>query len=189
MGYKQSVPPTIAFKFDDQIDSDPCTVIAGQPFVLPAKALTRLKSLPFKGDIASINSTTYPIDYDFNRAVYNFTTQLNNRHTCESLSPSPTASSPSNIPYAGYFPNCYSTFQNFVPTPLVSFTLSFFVKDDTQSVLIGPDTPTLVPLIGPDTPTLVPLIGPAFASFLPPTVPSPFNNTISPVHASSSSTD
>ncbi|KAI0083251.1 hypothetical protein BDY19DRAFT_711895 [Irpex rosettiformis] len=151
-------------------DSDPCTVIAGQPFVLPAKALTRLKSLPFKGDIASINSTTYPIDYDFNRAVYNFTTQLNNRHTC-------------------YFPNCYSTFQNFVPTPLVSFTLSFFVKDDTQSVLIGPDTPTLVPLIGPDTPTLVPLIGPAFASFLPPTVPSPFNNTISPVHASSSSTD
>ncbi|KAI0089698.1 hypothetical protein BDY19DRAFT_889505 [Irpex rosettiformis] len=166
--------------------ADPCAAIAGQPFVLPAKALACLKSFPFnetlkqnvltniarvfdfytfedfylnspppfqesttdiRADIARINATTYATDYDFNRAVYNFTTQLNDGHT-------------------RYFPNCYTTFQNLLPTPLVSFTLSPSAKDGTQSVFIAPDTNTLIPLIGP-----------AFASFLSPTGPSPFNFT------------
>ncbi|KAI0763881.1 hypothetical protein BC629DRAFT_967496 [Irpex lacteus] len=164
--------------------ADPCAAIAGQQFVVPNKALACLKSFPsnetlkqnvltnvarvfdfytfedfylnspppfqdsttnIRADIAKINATTYATDYDFNRAVYNFTTQLNDGHT-------------------RYFPNCYNTFQNLLPTPLVAFTLDPSAKDGTQSVFIAPDSTSLIPLIGS-----------AFTSFFSSTGPSPFN--------------
>ncbi|KAI0686326.1 hypothetical protein BC835DRAFT_1408615 [Cytidiella melzeri] len=143
--------------------ADPCAAIAGQPFVVPAKALACLKSFPFnetlrqnvlnniagvfdfytfeefylnspppfqesttniRADIARINSTKFETDYDFNRAVYNFTTQLNDGHT-------------------RYFPNCYQTFQNLLPAPVVSFE-----QNGVQSVFVAPDSTELIPLVG-----------------------------------------
>jgi hypothetical protein len=81
-------------------------------------------------------------DYDFNRAVYNFTTQLNDGHTRKSCGRREGTLQLMGI-LLGYFPNCYTTFQNLLPTPLVSF-----VQDGTQSVFVAPDSVDLIPLIG-----------------------------------------
>lgn len=45
----------------------------------------------------------------------------------------------------GWFPNCYTTFQNLLPAPLVTFE-----QDGVQSVFVAPDAVDLVPLVGPD---------------------------------------
>lgn len=144
--------------------SDPCAPFAGQAFVVPAQALACLKSFPFnetlrqnvltniarvfdfytfeefylnspppfqestaniRAEIARINSTKFETDYDFNRAVYNFTTQLNDGHT-------------------RWFPNCYDTFQNLLPAPIVTLA----DEHGVQSVFVAPDSVELVPLVG-----------------------------------------
>ncbi|KAK7684903.1 hypothetical protein QCA50_011736, partial [Cerrena zonata] len=143
--------------------ADPCAKFAGQQFVVPADALTCLKSFPFnetlrqnvltniarvfdfftfedfylnspapfqesttniRADIARINRTTFATDYDFNRAVYDFTTQLNDGHT-------------------RWFPNCYTSFQNLLPTPVVTLE-----ENGVQNVFVAPDSVEFVNLLG-----------------------------------------
>ncbi|THH27364.1 hypothetical protein EUX98_g6832 [Antrodiella citrinella] len=143
--------------------ADPCAKFAGQTFVVPADALACLKSFPFnetlrqnvigniagvfdfytfedfylnspppfqesttniRADIARINSTKYETDYDFNRAVYDFTTQLNDGHT-------------------RWFPSCYTSFQNLIPTPVVTLD-----ENGVQNVFVAPDAVEFITLIG-----------------------------------------
>ncbi|KAJ7481527.1 hypothetical protein FB451DRAFT_1236280 [Mycena latifolia] len=143
---------------------DPCAVIAGQAFVHPADALACLKSFPFnetlrqnvltnniarvfdfftfedyylnspppfqestaniRAGLARINTTKYATDYDFNIDLYNFITQLNDGHT-------------------RWFPNCYTSFQNLLPAPIVSLEVK-----GVQAVYIIPDLVDLVSLVG-----------------------------------------
>ncbi|KAJ7057006.1 hypothetical protein C8F01DRAFT_1153041 [Mycena amicta] len=126
---------------------DPCAVIAGKAFVLPADALACLKSFPFnetlrqnvlshniarvfdfftfedyylnspppfqestaniRAELARINTTKYATDYDFNWDLYNTITQLNDGHTRACLC-------------GAGFPDCYTSFQNLAPAPIVS---------------------------------------------------------------------
>jgi len=143
--------------------ADPCAKFAGQEFVVPSDALACLKSFPFnetlrqnvlgniarvfdfftfedfylnspppfqesttniRADISRINSTTYKTDYDFNRAVYDFTTQLNDGHT-------------------RWFPNCYTSFQNLLPAPVVTLE-----ENGVQNVFVAPDSVEFVSLLG-----------------------------------------
>ncbi|KAJ7028713.1 hypothetical protein C8F04DRAFT_1118448 [Mycena alexandri] len=144
---------------------DPCALVSGQPFVLPADALACWKSFPFnetlrqnvlinniarvfdfytfedyyldspppfqestaniRAGLARINTTKYETDYDFNIDLYNFITQLNDGHT-------------------RWFPNCYGTYQNLLPAPVVSLEI-----DGLQGVYIIPDLVALVTLLGP----------------------------------------
>ncbi|PSR81755.1 hypothetical protein PHLCEN_2v6264 [Hermanssonia centrifuga] len=143
--------------------ADPCAAIANQAFSVPSKALACLKSFPFnetlrqnvianiagvfdfytfedfyldspppfqestaniRAEIARINSTKFETDYDFNRAVYNFTTKLNDGHT-------------------RWFPNCYTSFQNLLPAPVVTLE-----ENGVQSVFVAPDSTDLIPLVG-----------------------------------------
>ncbi|KAJ6613551.1 hypothetical protein B0H10DRAFT_2047628 [Mycena sp. CBHHK59/15] len=143
---------------------DPCAAIAGQTFVLPADALACLKSFPFnetlrqnvlthniarvfdfftfedyylnspppfqestiniRAALAKINTTKYATDYDFNKDLYDFTTQLNDGHT-------------------RWFPDCYTAFQNLLPTPVVSLEVN-----GLQAVYITPDLVEFVSLLG-----------------------------------------
>ncbi|KAJ7704365.1 hypothetical protein B0H17DRAFT_1039415 [Mycena rosella] len=143
---------------------DPCAAIAGQTFVLPADALACLKSFPFnetlrqnvltdniarvfdfytfedyylnspppfqestaniRAGLAKINTTKYATDYDFNWDLYNFITQLNDGHT-------------------RWFPDCYTSFQNLLPAPVVTLEV-----DGVQAVYITPDLVDLVELVG-----------------------------------------
>ncbi|KAJ7756929.1 hypothetical protein B0H16DRAFT_1537435 [Mycena metata] len=144
---------------------DPCAVVAGQLFVLPADALACWKSFPFnetlrqnvltnniarvfdfftfedyyldspppfqestaniRAGLARINTTKYKTDYDFNIDLYNFITQLNDGHT-------------------RWFPNCYGTYQNLLPAPVVSLEIN-----GVQDVYIVPDLVDFVSLLGP----------------------------------------
>ncbi|KAF8651172.1 hypothetical protein AX16_004827 [Volvariella volvacea WC 439] len=144
---------------------DPCSAIAGKAFVPPAQALACLKSFPFKeelrqnvltnvarvfdfftfedyylnspppfqestidirAEIARINRTRYVTDYDFNKDLYDFTTQLNDGHT-------------------RWFPDCYTSWQNLLPAPIISLE-----ENGVQSVFIVPDLVEFVSLLGPD---------------------------------------
>ncbi|KAJ7178031.1 hypothetical protein C8R46DRAFT_1174054 [Mycena filopes] len=145
--------------------ADPCTVVAGQLFVHPADALACLKSFPFnetlrqnvltnniarvvdfftfedyylhspppfqestaniRAGLARINTTKYETDYDFNVDLYNFITQLNDGHT-------------------RWFPDCYTSYQNLLPAPIVSLEVN-----GLQGVYIVPDLVEFVGLLGP----------------------------------------
>ncbi|KAJ7628461.1 hypothetical protein FB45DRAFT_1028550 [Roridomyces roridus] len=143
---------------------DPCAAVAGQAFVHPADALACLKSFPFnetlrqnvltnniarvfdfftfedyyldspppfqesttniRADLARINKTSYATDYDFNWDLYLFATQLNDGHT-------------------RWFPDCYTSYQNLLPAPIVSLEI-----DGVQGVYITPDLVDFVSLLG-----------------------------------------
>ncbi|KAH8102238.1 hypothetical protein BXZ70DRAFT_62790 [Cristinia sonorae] len=143
--------------------ADPCAKFAGQAFVVPADALACLKSFPFnetlrqnvmdnidrvfdfftfedfylnspppfqestiniRAELARIRRTRFATDYDFNRAVYNFTTQLNDGHT-------------------RWFPDCFTTFQNLLPAPVVALE-----ENGVQNVFVIPDLLDFIPLVG-----------------------------------------
>ncbi|KAJ7151448.1 hypothetical protein C8R43DRAFT_1005222 [Mycena crocata] len=144
---------------------DPCAAIAGQAFVHPADALACLKSFPFnetlrqnvltdniarvfdfftfedyyldspppfqestvdiRAGLVKINNTKYATDYDFNVDLYNFITRLNDGHT-------------------RWFPDCYTSFQNLLPAPIVSLEVN-----GQQGVYIIPDLVDFISLVGP----------------------------------------
>ncbi|KZV63402.1 hypothetical protein PENSPDRAFT_211766 [Peniophora sp. CONT] len=86
---------------------------------------------PFQESTANINQTlkelsteTFATDYDFNLALYNFTTQLNDGHT-------------------RWFPSCYNAFQNVLPAPVV-----ILEENGVQGVFIIPDLVDFLPLAG-----------------------------------------
>ncbi|KAH8112345.1 hypothetical protein DFH11DRAFT_1511719 [Phellopilus nigrolimitatus] len=144
---------------------DPCAAIAGQTFVVPAKALACLKSFPFnetlrqnvlqtvsrvfdfytfedfylnspppfqestaniRAELARINVTEYETDFDFNKDLYDFVTQLNDGHT-------------------RWLPSCYTAFQNILPAPI-----TILEEDNAQSVFVAPNSVQLFSLIGSD---------------------------------------
>ncbi|KAH8990805.1 hypothetical protein EDB92DRAFT_2114806 [Lactarius akahatsu] len=139
---------------------DPCAKVAGLQFADPADAIACQKSFPFnetlrqnvltvvsrvfdfftfedfylnspspfqesttniRADIARINSTHYATDYDFNRDLWDFTTQLNDGHT-------------------RWFPNCYNSYQNLLPAPIVILDKGIFITPDAVEFLnqLGP---------------------------------------------------
>ncbi|KAF4603214.1 hypothetical protein EYR38_003625 [Pleurotus pulmonarius] len=143
--------------------ADPCAKIAGKSFILPTDALACQKAFPFnetlrqnvlsniagvfdfftfedyylkspppfqestvdiRATLARLNRTRFATDYDFNWAIYQFTTQLNDGHT-------------------RWFPNCYTNFQNIIPTPLVSLE-----ENGVQSIFVAPDAVEFSNLIG-----------------------------------------
>ncbi|KAF8884228.1 hypothetical protein CPB84DRAFT_1686015 [Gymnopilus junonius] len=79
-----------------------------------------------RATLAQLNTTRFATDYDFNKAVYDFTTQLNDGHT-------------------RYFPSCYNAFQNLLPAPVVSLE-----ENGVQNVFIVPDAVEFVSQLGPN---------------------------------------
>ncbi|KAN0139277.1 hypothetical protein V8E53_002778 [Lactarius tabidus] len=75
-----------------------------------------------RADISRINSTYYETDYDFNRDLWDFTTQLNDGHT-------------------RWFPKCYNTYQNVLPAPVVILDNGIFIAPHSVEFLsqFGPN--------------------------------------------------
>ncbi|KAH8990807.1 hypothetical protein EDB92DRAFT_724534 [Lactarius akahatsu] len=69
-----------------------------------------------RADIARINATHYATDYDFNRDLWDFTTQLNDGHT-------------------RWFPSCYNSYQNVLPAPVVILDNGIFIAPDSVELL------------------------------------------------------
>ncbi|KAK7042445.1 TSPc domain-containing protein [Favolaschia claudopus] len=151
--------------------ADPCLVIAGKTFVHPSDALACLKSFPFnetlrqnvlthniarvvdfftfedyylqspppfqdstvdiRAALANINTTKFATDYDFNVALYDFATRLNDGHT-------------------RWFPDCYTSYQNLLPAPIVSLEVN-----GGQGVYVVPDLVEFVSLLGPSYTDLI----------------------------------
>ncbi|KAF9474386.1 hypothetical protein BDN70DRAFT_884883 [Pholiota conissans] len=77
-----------------------------------------------RATLAKIRQTKFQTDYDFNKALYDFTTQLNDGHT-------------------RYFPNCYNVFQNILPAPVISLDVN-----GVSNVYIAPDSVEFISLLG-----------------------------------------
>ncbi|TFK31947.1 hypothetical protein BDQ12DRAFT_671469 [Crucibulum laeve] len=77
-----------------------------------------------RDSLARINSTVYGTDYDFNKDLYDFVTQLNDGHT-------------------RWFPTCYTSFQNIIPVPVISLE-----EDGVESVFIAPDSVEYISQLG-----------------------------------------
>ncbi|PPQ92503.1 hypothetical protein CVT25_010336 [Psilocybe cyanescens] len=77
-----------------------------------------------RATLAKISATKYETDYDFNKALYDFTTQLNDGHT-------------------RYFPACYNAFQNILPAPVVSLE-----ENGVQNLFVAPDSVEFISQLG-----------------------------------------
>ncbi|KAI0052380.1 hypothetical protein FA95DRAFT_1392982 [Auriscalpium vulgare] len=82
-------------------------------------------------DLARLKGAHFATDYDFNLALWDFTTQLNDGHT-------------------RWFPSCYNAYQNLLPAPIV-------ILD--RGVFIVPDLVEFVPLVGSGYTDLLDSIG------------------------------
>ncbi|KAI0634239.1 hypothetical protein C8Q77DRAFT_1110664 [Trametes polyzona] len=78
-----------------------------------------------RAQLARINRTHYATDFDFNKDLYDFTTQLNDGHT-------------------RWFPDCHTQFQNILPAPIVTFADAH----GTPGVFVAPDSVEFISLLG-----------------------------------------
>ncbi|EKM57181.1 uncharacterized protein PHACADRAFT_160711 [Phanerochaete carnosa HHB-10118-sp] len=121
-----------SFPFNETLRQNVLTVISRvfdfytfEDFYLNSPPPFQESTTNIRADIARINSTKYETDYDFNRAVYNFTTQMNDGHT-------------------RWLPSCYQTFQNLLPAPVVTLE----DENGVQNVFVAPDSVEFVSLLG-----------------------------------------
>ncbi|KZT22301.1 hypothetical protein NEOLEDRAFT_1138220 [Neolentinus lepideus HHB14362 ss-1] len=120
-----------SFPFNETLRQNVLTVISTvfdfytfEYYYLSSPAPFQESTTNIRADIARINSTKYATDYDFNRALYDFTNQLNDGHT-------------------RWLPYCYDTFQNLLPTPIVNIE-----QNGVWGVFIAPDLTEFIPLVG-----------------------------------------
>lgn len=71
-----------------------------------------------------MSTKQYTADYDFSIELFNVTGLLNDGHT-------------------RWFPDCYRTFQNLLPAPIISL-----LKDGKEDVYVVPDLLEFIPLVG-----------------------------------------
>ncbi|KAL1747769.1 hypothetical protein HDZ31DRAFT_60946 [Schizophyllum fasciatum] len=147
------------------VAEDPCAVIAGRPYAPPVDVLACWKSFPFnetlrqnvltnvarvfdfftfenyyldspppfeestvnvRDELQRLNSTTYETDYDFNWDLFLFATQLNDGHT-------------------RWYPDCYTSFQNLLPTPIVALSTD---GECDPEIFVAPDSVEFITLLG-----------------------------------------
>ncbi|KAI0356925.1 hypothetical protein OH77DRAFT_182654 [Trametes cingulata] len=134
---KTFVPPADAlacmksFPFNETLRQNVLTVISRvfdfytfEDYYLNSPPPFQDSTTNIRAQLARINRTHYETDFDFNKAVYDFTTQLNDGHT-------------------RWFPDCYTQFQNLLPAPVVTLE-----ENGVQNVFVAPDSVEFVSLLG-----------------------------------------
>ncbi|KAL5498002.1 hypothetical protein ACEPAH_2933 [Sanghuangporus vaninii] len=122
-----------SFPFNETLRQNVLTVVSRvfdfftfEDFYLDSPPPFQESTANIRQELARINSTEYATDFDFNKDLYDFTTQLNDGHT-------------------RWFPSCYTTFQNLLPAPV-----AILEEDGEQGVFIAPDSVEFFDLAGPD---------------------------------------
>ncbi|KAG5639738.1 hypothetical protein H0H81_000018 [Sphagnurus paluster] len=92
-----------------------------------------------------INSTKYETDYDFNKDLFDFTTQLNDGHTRPHNTFLFLVMDADPIMLTGWWPDCYTIFQNLLPTPIINIE-----ENGVQGVYIAFDIVELFTQLGPE---------------------------------------
>jgi hypothetical protein len=133
-----------------------------EEFYLDSPPPFQESTIDIRAKLAELNSTAFEVrspclymkflshfwktDYDFNIAVYDFTTQLNDGHTRASHDfASADVADAYNLLPTGWFPTCYTSFQNVLPAPFVNVEV-----DGTQGVFIAHDSVDFISLLGPE---------------------------------------
>ncbi|KAF8813458.1 hypothetical protein BYT27DRAFT_7180997 [Phlegmacium glaucopus] len=120
-----------AFPFDENLRQNVLTNMARvfnfytfEDFYLNSPPPFQESTNNIRATLAKINTTVFETDYDFNKAVYDFTTQLNDGHT-------------------RYFPACYNAFQSILPAPMV-----ILEEQGEQNLFVAPDSVEFLSLLG-----------------------------------------
>ncbi|KAH0578442.1 hypothetical protein H2248_003590 [Termitomyces sp. 'cryptogamus'] len=122
-----------AFPFNETLRQNVLTTVARvfdfftfEDYYLNSPPPFQESTVDIRATIAKLNSTQYPTDYDFSKALYDFTTQMNDGHT-------------------RWFPNCYNAYQNILPSPPITVEV-----DGVQGVYIAFDAVDFISLLGTD---------------------------------------
>ncbi|KZT08170.1 uncharacterized protein LAESUDRAFT_78851 [Laetiporus sulphureus 93-53] len=158
--------PSAAAPVENAAGTDPCAVIAGQTFVVPADAMACLTSFPFnetlRQNVLDVVSKVFDFytfeDYylapvpEFGQPAVNIRAELAriNGTTYDSdyafNKDLYDMVNSLNDGHTGWYPYCYwDTFQNLLPAPVVSLEV-----DGVSSVYVVPDLVDFLSLIGTD---------------------------------------
>ncbi|KAI0657448.1 hypothetical protein C8Q70DRAFT_1055626 [Cubamyces menziesii] len=120
-----------SFPFNETLKQNVLTVISRvfdfytfEDYYLDSPPPFQDSTTNIRAQLARINQTHYETDFDFNKDMYDFTTQLNDGHT-------------------RWFPDCYTQFQNLLPAPVVTLE-----ENGVQNVFVAPDSVELISLLG-----------------------------------------
>ncbi|KAF5384319.1 hypothetical protein D9615_003317 [Tricholomella constricta] len=136
---KPFVPPTDAlaclkaFPFNETLRQNVLTNVARvfdfftfEDYYLNSPPPFQESTVDIRATLSRINSTRYKTDYDFNKALFDFITQLNDGHT-------------------RWFPDCYTSFQNILPAPVITIE-----ENGVQGVYVAFDSVEFLSQLGPD---------------------------------------
>ncbi|KAL1948464.1 hypothetical protein VTO73DRAFT_12539 [Trametes versicolor] len=134
---KTFVPPADAlacmksFPFNETLRQNVLDVVSRvfdfytfEDYYLKSPAPFQDSTTNIRAQLARINQTHYATDFDFNKDLYDFTTQLNDGHT-------------------RWFPDCATSFQNILPAPIVTLE-----ENGQQSVFVAPDSVAFINQLG-----------------------------------------
>ncbi|KAJ8083189.1 hypothetical protein PM082_009058 [Marasmius tenuissimus] len=134
---KNFVPPSDAlacersFPFNETLRQNVLTTVSRvfdfftfENYYLDSPAPFQESTTNIRAALNRLNTTSYQTDYDFNKDLYDFTTQLNDGHT-------------------RWLPDCLGFFQNILPTPIVSLE-----QDGEQAIYVAPDAVEFISLLG-----------------------------------------
>lgn len=156
-----------SFPFDEALRQNVLSVVSRvfdfytfEDFYLNSPAPFQESTTDIRAQLSRINTTKYAVstplhaaqrfrslvslpktDYDFNKDLWDFTNQLNDGHTRAPFSPPPYMFAHVLGLLTGWFPSCYTTYQNILPAPIVLLD---------EGVFISPDSATLFDPFGPD---------------------------------------
>ncbi|KAI0028059.1 hypothetical protein K488DRAFT_59656 [Vararia minispora EC-137] len=120
-----------SFPFNETLRSNVMSVVSNvfdfytfEDYYLRSPAPFQESTVNIREKLQELSFTDFATDYDFNLALYNFTTKLNDGHT-------------------RWFPQCYNTYQNILPAPV-----TILEENGVQSVFVIPDLVDLLTLLG-----------------------------------------
>nr|GAT43444.1 predicted protein [Mycena chlorophos] len=150
---------------------DPCAAVAGKDFVLPADALSCLKSFPFNETLRQnvlTNNVARVFDFftfefyyldspaPFQESTANIRAELARINTTHYETDYDFSwdlyltITQLNDGHTRWFPSCYNAYQNLAPAPIVSLEI-----DGVQGVYIVPDLVEFIHLLGTDYTDLI----------------------------------
>ncbi|KAL0065781.1 hypothetical protein AAF712_007269 [Marasmius tenuissimus] len=134
---KNFVPPSDAlaceksFPFNETLRQNVLTTVSRvfnfytfENYYLDSPAPFQESTINIRAALNRLNTTSYQTDYDFNKDLFDFTTQLNDGHT-------------------RWLPDCLGYFQNILPTPIVSLE-----QNGEQAIYVAPDAVEFISLLG-----------------------------------------
>ncbi|KAI0772829.1 hypothetical protein BD413DRAFT_35102 [Trametes elegans] len=120
-----------SFPFNETIRANVLDVVTGlfklytfEPYYLNSPHPYEDSTVSISDKFAELNRTSYDTDYDFHKALFDFSNSLHDAHTI-------------------WLSACHTQYQTILPTPIVAFE-----QDGEESIFVAPDSVELISQLG-----------------------------------------